>query len=127
MRTQLFLAALGLGLCLAGAAVAEGPAKVGQTSAGPALTDAAGMTLYTFTRDMPGASNCNGACATAWPPFTAGGADKSAGDWSVVQRDDGKLQWAYKGQPLYRDAQDKSPGDAAGEGAAAGKWHVAKP
>jgi predicted lipoprotein with Yx(FWY)xxD motif len=127
MRNQLFLAALGLVLGLAGAASAEDPAKVGQTSAGPALTDPAGMTLYTFTRDMPGASNCNGACATAWPPFAAGPADKGGGDWSVIQRDDGKPQWAHKGEPLYRYAQDKAPGDASGEGAAAGKWHVAKP
>lgn len=126
MRTILCLAVVAAALSLASAAVSD-PAKVVQTSAGSMLTDQAGMTLYTYTRDMPGASNCNGPCADAWPPLTAGASDKSAGDWSVVHRDDGKLQWAYKGQPLYRYAQDKSPGDATGDGAVGGKWHVAKP
>jgi predicted lipoprotein with Yx(FWY)xxD motif len=104
-----------------------GPAKVGQTSAGPTLTDPAGMTLYTYSRDMTGYSNCNDACAAAWPPFAAPADAKSAGDWSIVHRDDGKPQWAYKGAALYHDAKDAKPGDAAGEGADGGKWHAAKP
>ena len=127
MRKMLSLATFGAAIALAGAAAAEGPGKVGQTSAGPALTDPAGMTLYTYTRDMPGVSNCNGDCAAAWPPLAASASDQGAGDWSVIQRDDGKMQWAYKGAALYRDAQDKAPGDATGEGAANGKWHIAKP
>src|SRR5579859_7208585 len=129
MRITLFLGALAgaLGLALAGQAQDNGPAKVGQTSAGPALTDPGGMTLYAYSRDMAGYSNCNDACSEAWPPFLAGADAKGAGDWTLVHRDDGKLQWAYKGAALYHFGKDAKPGDATGDGAAAGKWHVAKP
>ena len=104
-----------------------GPAKVGQTATGPAFTNANGMTLYTFNRDMTGYSNCNAQCALDWPPLLAGADAKAAGDWSIVTRDDGKRQWAYKGKAVYAFTKDAKPGDAGGEGADSGKWHVAKP
>ncbi|HEV2713940.1 MAG TPA: hypothetical protein VGU64_01670, partial [Terriglobales bacterium] len=47
------------------------PAKSADTSKGKALVDAKGMTLYVFEKDTPGKSNCNGPCATNWPPLTA--------------------------------------------------------
>jgi predicted lipoprotein with Yx(FWY)xxD motif len=104
-----------------------GPAKVAQTSAGPALANAQGMTLYTFNRDMIGYSNCNAQCAADWPPLLAGADAKASGDWTIITRDDGKRQWAYKGKAVYGFTKDAKPGDAAGEGADNGKWHVAKP
>jgi predicted lipoprotein with Yx(FWY)xxD motif len=79
------------------------------------LTDSAGKPLYTFARDMtPGKSACNGPCASAWPPFMAGGDAKDMGDWSVVARDDGAKQWAYKGKPLYTFAKDTAGQPATG-------------
>ena len=113
------------GLSMASAQDA-GPAKIGQTSAGPTLTDANGMTLYTYSRDMTGYSNCNGACATAWPTFSAAADAKASGDWTIIVRDDGKRQWAYKGMALYAWSKDAKPGDVSGDGAG-GKWHIAKP
>ena len=113
------------GLSMASAQDA-GPAKIGQTSAGPTLTDANGMTLYTYSRDMTGYSNCNGACATAWPPFSAAADAKASDDWTIIVRDDGKRQWAYKGMALYAWSKDAKPGDVSGDGAG-GKWHIAKP
>lgn len=128
MRPILFLAAAIFGLGLAGAVAQEmGPAKVGQTSLGPVLTDAKGMTLYTYNRDMPGFSNCNAACAQNWPALIVAAGAKASGDWSVIARDDGKKQWAYKGKALYLWSKDAKPGDTGGDGAAKGKWHVAKP
>ncbi|MFX9008225.1 hypothetical protein ABTN33_20390, partial [Acinetobacter baumannii] len=47
------------------------PTAVGQTSLGPVLTDAKGMTLYTFDRDPNGKTACNGPCATNWPPLVS--------------------------------------------------------
>ncbi|MFI4976756.1 MAG: hypothetical protein ACHP84_19665 [Caulobacterales bacterium] len=111
------------------AAVAQdaGPAKVAQTSLGPTLTDASGMTLYTYTRDMTGFSNCNDQCAAAWPPLAAAADAKANGDWTIIVRDDGKKQWAYKGRALYTWSKDFKPGDTTGDGGDNGKWRTAKP
>lgn len=74
-----------------------------------------GKPLYTFARDMtPGKSSCNGGCATAWPPLSAGASAANDGDWSVVTRDDGSKQWAYKGKPLYTYAKDTAGQAATG-------------
>jgi len=130
MRPILLAAAaaaiIGLGV-LPALAQDTGPAKVGQTALGQALTNAEGMTLYTFSRDMIGYSNCNAQCAVDWPPLLAAAGAQAEGDWSIVARDDGKRQWAFKGRALYAWSKDAKPGDATGEGADNGKWHVAKP
>ena len=55
---------------------------------------------------------------------TADGA-KAAEGYSVVTRDDGKKQWAYKGKPLYFWAKDKVAGDKTGDGFN-NVWHIAK-
>ena len=103
------------------------PAKVADTSKGKTLVDGDGITLYTFDRDTaPGKSACNGKCATNWPPFTATADIKAAGDWTVIVRDDGAKQWAYKGKPLYRWMDDQKPGDVDGDGRN-NVWHVAAP
>jgi predicted lipoprotein with Yx(FWY)xxD motif len=84
------------------------------------------MTLYTFDKDSGGKSACNGPCAANWPPLMAGADAKPSGDWSVVTRDDGGKQWAYKGKPLYTWINDKAAGDKTGDGVN-NVWHVAKP
>jgi predicted lipoprotein with Yx(FWY)xxD motif len=86
------------------------------------------MTLYTFDRDgvNSGKSVCNGPCATNWPPLMAEATSSSMGDWTVITRDDGARQWAYKGKPMYFWAKDAKPGDATGDGVG-GVWHTAKP
>jgi predicted lipoprotein with Yx(FWY)xxD motif len=101
--------------------------KVEKTALGPVLADSKGMTLYTFDKDAtPGKSACNGQCAQNWPPLAAKAAAKPMGDWTVVTRDDGSKQWAYKGKPLYTWVKDSKPGDTSGEGVN-NVWHVAKP
>jgi predicted lipoprotein with Yx(FWY)xxD motif len=89
------------------------------------LTNAAGMTLYVFDRDVGGKSACNGPCAANWPPLMVVGDAKAAGDWTVIVRDDGGKQWAYKGKPLYTWAKDTKAGDKTGDGVNS-VWHVAK-
>ena len=86
------------------------------------------MTLYTFDRDMAGSgkSVCNGPCAANWPPFMATASDKATGDYSIVTRDDGSKQWAFKGKPLYYWVKDTKPGDKTGEGFN-NVWRAAKP
>ena len=94
---------------------------------GKTLVDAKGMTLYIYDRDTAaGKSSCNGNCATNWPPLMAGAGAKDSGSWSVITRDDGGKQWAYKGKPLYFWKDDKKAGDAEGDNRN-NVWHIAAP
>ena len=86
------------------------------------------MTLYKFDNDVlnSGKSVCNGACATRWPPLMAASTDKASGTFTIITRDDGSLQWAANGKPVYFYSLDVKIGDQLGEGVG-GVWHVAKP
>ncbi len=96
---------------------------------GNILTDAQGMTLYTFKNDGPDKSNCTGDCATLWPPLTIGfnvtpaGAAGVTGSIGVLERPDGKYQIWYNDAPLYRYSKDIKPGDTNGNGLN-GLWSV---
>ena len=127
MMRNLMLSALlvtGLAAC---ATQTTAPAVPGDTAIGKVLVDAKRMTLYTFDRDTtPGKSACNGPCATNWPPLMAQGGASGSGDWTVVTRDDGSRQWAYKGKPVYYWAKDAKAGDRSGDGVN-NVWHLARP
>lgn len=125
-RTQtspgLSSAALALALALPfGAASAQPAASKEGILVGPNQ-----MTLYTFDKDSPGKSACNGPCATNWPPLTAKADDKPTGDWTVITRDDGSKQWAYKNKPVYYWVKDTKPGDKTGDGVN-NVWRTARP
>jgi predicted lipoprotein with Yx(FWY)xxD motif len=112
----------------AGTAFAQmAPAKTGDSSKGKVLTNSTGMTLYTFDKDAGGKSACNGPCASNWPPLMASADAKPASSYTIIARDDGSKQWAYKGKPLYTWKNDKAPGDITGNGFANGAWHIAQP
>ena len=106
---------------------ASAQTKIGDSAKGKVLTDAKGMTLYTFDKDAGGKSACNDPCATNWPPLMAAADAKANASYSVITRDDGGKQWAYKGKPLYTWKNDKKPGDITGDGFLNGTWHIAKP
>ena len=116
-----------MGFVLAGCACLSSeqvPTKI----ADGVLADTAGMTLYAFDKDVAnsGKSVCNGPCATNWPPLMAKAGAMATGDYSIVTRDDGKMQWAFKGKPLYLWSKDQNPGDKTGDGVN-GVWHVVTP
>jgi predicted lipoprotein with Yx(FWY)xxD motif len=94
-----------------------------KTSDGVLVNDA-GMTLYTFDKDVPdsGKSACSGQCAAAWPALQATAASY-APPYSVVTRDDGSKQLAWKGKPLYLYAKDTRPGERKGDNFK-NVWHV---
>ncbi len=85
------------------------------------------MTLYVFDKDAAGSgkSVCNGVCAANWPPLMVAAGSAASGDWSVVIRDSGDKQWAYKGRPLYYWSKDAKPGDKTGDGFLNNAWHTA--
>lgn len=89
------------------------------------LVDLKGRGLYTYGGDDVGKSNCSGQCILLWPPIVADADAKAKGDFTLVVRDDGKRQWAWKGHPLYRWVSDKKRGDAGGDGVN-GVWHLAR-
>jgi len=88
---------------------------------GKVLVDSNGMTLYFFEKDKKGSgvSKCSGACASAWPPLTTGGAAKAmsgvqASMLGAIERSDGTTQVTYAGWPLYTFVEDKKPGEDNG-------------
>jgi len=100
--------------------------KVEESAKGKILTNAHGMSLYTFDKDASGKSNCYGDCAKKWPPMAATAKSVDEGEFSVIKRTDGSVQWAYKGKPLYTWFKDKAMGDITGDGVK-GVWHLARP
>jgi predicted lipoprotein with Yx(FWY)xxD motif len=80
------------------------------------LTNAKGLTLYTFAPDKPNKSVCYGDCATYWPPVPG---NMSAGPGvtgtiGTITRTDGTKQATYNGHPLYTYIGDHAPGTASG-------------
>ena len=122
MNVKIWLAAASFAFAAAAVAADAMPAmeKNGM------LVDAKGMTLYTFEKDSDGKSVCNDKCAENWPPLKASASDKASGEWTVIKRDDGSMQWAYDDDPLYTYVMDKQAGDMTGDGKG-GNWKVAKP
>ena len=124
-----------LALALTVPALAQGAptVKVAEhPTLGKILVGSNGMTLYIFTKDTPGTSNCYGACAQNWPPLLVGeGETPTAGPGvpgalGVITRKDGSRQVTYNDMPLYFFAGDKQPGDANGQGVK-GIWFVVHP
>lgn len=76
--------------------------------------------LYTFDQDEPGKSNCDETCASRWRPLRVLGSEEPIGQWTQIKRDDGSLQWAYDGMPVYSFAQDPEP--AAASTGVVGHW-----
>ena len=96
------------------------------SSLGSILTDPKGMTLYTYSKDTKGASNCSSGCLKAWPAYVAPSATGSfPANISVIKRTDGTLQYAWNGMPLYYFQGDKKAGDTNGNGIG-GVWAVVK-
>jgi predicted lipoprotein with Yx(FWY)xxD motif len=98
---------------------------------GKALVDAQGRTLYLFEADKGDTSNCNGACASLWPPATVTGTGTAgpgltAAEIGTTKRTNGESQLTYNGHPLYRYAADRKPGDANGQALNqfGAKWYV---
>jgi len=103
--------------------MAGGAVMATETGLGTILTDTNDMTLYIFDKDEPGVSNCYEQCAINWPPYFAEDGAMAEGEFGLVERNDGKMMWAYDGMPLYYWKDDVSPGDTTGDGVG-GVWHV---
>lgn len=115
-------------LLVAGLLAAAAATATGQTMVTDGvLTDPSGRSLYTSAAEPIGKSYCDGACLSMWTPYAAPADAKPQGDLSLIKRDDGTLQWAWKGKALYRWWDDKKPGDKGGDGLRGGNWKVVRP
>jgi predicted lipoprotein with Yx(FWY)xxD motif len=99
---------------------------------GEFLVTADGRTVYLFSNDEPGVSNCADECAEAWPPVMVAAderlvaAEGIEGEWGTIERADGAMQVTYNGMPLYLFAEDAAPGDTNGQ-AVGDVWWVVEP
>ena len=87
------------------------------SSLGPILTDAKGMTLYLYDPDAQGESTCYDACEEAWPVLAVEDEDEAvAGEGTeesliaTTERTDGTYQVTYNKWPLYYFARGRRPG-----------------
>lgn len=95
---------------------------------GGVLTEAySHKTLYTYANDPtnPPRSACTGECLAKWPPFRPNTGERDVRDFTIIKRDDGSPQWAYRGKPLYTFVGDQKTGDRTGDGAG-GVWQAVK-
>jgi predicted lipoprotein with Yx(FWY)xxD motif len=107
---------------------------------GSYLTDTLGNTVYYFSNDYNGQSNCTGGCLNVWPVYYAGeltaaslGTGLDLADFATITTSTGAKQTTYKSWPLYYYAPAsgganvrESPGQTTGEGVG-NIWYVAKP
>ena len=123
MKTTRTFSALLIAAACATVSAADAPATI----VNGAMVAANGMTLYTFDADPAnsGKSVCNGPCAALWPPLTATAGEPTAGAYSVIVRDDGSRQLAFKGKPLYFYKGDQKAGDRTGDNFK-NVWHLVK-
>lgn len=104
---------------------------------GTYLSDSLGYTLYYFSNDFDGNSNCKGGCLNIWPIYYAGdnltqsklptGLDIA--DFGTITTSTGAKQTTYKTWPLYYyapSATRENAGETKGEGVN-NIWFVAKP
>jgi predicted lipoprotein with Yx(FWY)xxD motif len=128
--------AVAIGLVLAAPALAQPADPLVKVATDPQLgkilVDSKGMTLYLYSRDEKGKSNCYNQCETNWPilrPPAAGaptGAPDIGGMLGVIDRTDGTKQVTYNDIPLYYFARDEKPGDTKGQ-AVGGIWWILPP
>jgi len=107
------------------AAPAAGSLKTAKIGAATVLTNSKGFTLYSFALDTSTKSNCNGTCATNWPPVKGSvTAPGIKGTFGTIKRSDGSIQATFDGHPLYTFTADTSPGQVKGNGlnAFGGVW-----
>jgi predicted lipoprotein with Yx(FWY)xxD motif len=90
--------------------------KTGKVGSVTVLTNAKGLTVYTFAADSPGRSKCYGDCAAYWPPVTGAPSHVAGvpGTFGTTTRTDGTKQVTWNGHPLYTYIGDHGPGQASG-------------
>ena len=105
--------------------------SVSTGDSGSYLAGPDGKTLYVFTRDTPGKTNCSGQCLAAWPPLLQKEGQQvkadavAKGRFAAIDTPSGK-QVTYNDAPLYYYAADTAPSETKGH-LVGNVWFVARP
>ena len=119
------LAMGGLAFSISGQTI-DGIFEVRETENGKVIVVDDGFTLYVSSKDGSNKSNCIDECVDSWAPYFAFKDESGDGPYTIIERDDGDRQWAYKAQPLYTFTGDERPGDMTGDGKD-GIWKALRP
>jgi predicted lipoprotein with Yx(FWY)xxD motif len=94
--------------------------KTANVDGSPAFVTANQQPVYVDAADKTDESFCTsvGDCIGLWPAVLAPSGTLSAGFSTFKRSDNGELQLAYNGQPLYTFIDDTSPDVATGVGIA---------
>jgi len=92
------------------------------------LVNASGMTLYRLSGERSGHFICTHSCLAVWHPLTVSAGHRpqgSVGGLGVIKRPGVGQQVTYRGMPLYTFVQDRSAGQAKGQGLKdVGTWNA---
>lgn len=77
------------------------------TSVGRLLTTDKNDSVYVYDRDTSQQSMCEDECTRTWMPVVAPQMAREQGEWTVVERSPGVLQWVFRGKPLYTNVLDQ--------------------
>ncbi len=99
------------------------PAQFGiyPVRSGRMLALSTGFSVYSYDKDTATKSNCTGACLRDWTPVLAAETAIAKGDWTIIQREPGIKQWAFRKKPLYTRVADDSARSL--EGSDEPGWH----
>jgi len=91
------------------------------TQMGRLLQTERNFSVYSYDRDGPTHSSCDGECAKTWIPMLAPESARPHGDWTIFERAPGVRQWAFRKKPLYRYTLDSYARSLQGSDVAG--WH----
>ena len=85
-----------------------------------------GHPFYINDRDTKTKSVCDDACSETWAPVRAHNNAQPMGNWTLLDRGKGYMQWVYKGKPIYSNVPQVVTGSDP-ELNNDGHWHVLVP
>lgn len=94
-----------------------------QVDLGLAYANENGLSIYAPVdiNAINAAQTCPEECMREnWRPIYAKAGETSVGDWVILENEEGKQQWSYKGRFVYTHTRDTKPGEMIGNGIAVG-------
>jgi len=81
--------------------------SVATITIGRILTTDQNESVYSYETDTAEQTMCIGECTQRWEPVIAPALARNSGEWSIVERSPGVLQWVFRGKPLYTHVLDQ--------------------